>query len=201
MSNSDPSLPDGALPGAQRILRREDLARLRDADEVLRDAEARAHETRAEAERQTSTILTEAHARALREATRAAAEVVARAEIEAEEKLRRLEPTLARLVARTVREVVGALEPEEAAYLTALNALRQMRDHRGARIYTSADMVEPLRRAVQDAGPGAAEVTALTVDERLAPGRAILSSDRGHAEIGHKAVLDAALRPFDGGEE
>ena len=62
-------------------------------------------------------------ARALREATRAAAEVVARAEIEAEEKLRRLEPTLARLVARTVREVVGALEPEEAAYLTALNAL------------------------------------------------------------------------------
>lgn len=194
---SDPGAPSGG--GGRRILRREDIGRLREAEGLLRDAEATKRASEAEAKRIEQTAIDEARQKALRESTRTAARLIAQAEAAAERRLKNLEPELARIVAETVRAILGNFEPEEATYHAALTALSQLRDHRRGRIFAAPDVVAPVSRAVAELGDAGPEIVGVHADPALDPGRAVLTSDHGSAEIGLKALADQALRPWDEG--
>lgn len=188
--------PPGSGP---RILRRQDLGRLRDADDILRDAEATRRASEIEARRIEQTAVDEARQEAVRESARTAASLIAQAEAAAERRIRNLEPELARIVADTVRGILGAFEPEEATYRAALTALAQLRDHRRGRIFAAPDVATPVARAVAELSSNGPEILGVHTDPALDPGRAVLTSDHGSAEIGLKAQIDQALRPWEGG--
>lgn len=187
----------GSVP---RILRRDDLDRLRRAETVLRDAEAQRRDTQAAAAAEARDLLAEAQRNALKESARTAARLIARAEETAERRLNDLEPELARLVALTVRRIIGEMEPEEATRAAALNALRHLREHRQGRIFAAPDIAAPIDAAAREAGPEGPEILSVTADPALDPGRALMVSDRGSTELGLAALTEQALRPWTEGE-
>lgn len=180
-----------------RILRRDEVRRLREADRILREAEQTRADSQETAARFEQSMMSEARLKALRESARTASRLIAKAEEAAESRLRNMEPELARLVAQTVRNILGAFEPEEATYLAALNALEQMRIHRRGRIFAAADTVAPIRRAVEDLGPNGPEIVAIIPDPALEGDRALLTSDQGSVEIGLSALTERALQPWE----
>lgn len=180
-----------------RILRRDEIGRLREADRILLEAEQTRVESRESAARMERDIVSEARLLALKESTRTAARLIAKAEEAAETRIRNMEPELARLVARTVRSILGDFEPEEASYRAALHALAQLRDHRRGRIFASAEMVAPIRQAVDELGETGPEILSVIPDPAMEPGQAVLASDRGSAEIGVAALTDRALQPWE----
>ncbi|RMC34941.1 hypothetical protein [Paracoccus alkanivorans] len=182
---------------ASRILRREEIGRLREADRILHEAEQTRRSSHEDAARLEKSIVGEARLQALRESTRTASRLIAKAEEAAQTRLRNMEPELARLVAQTVRSILGAFEPEELSYRTALQALRQLRDHRRGRVFAAPDTVGPVRRAVEEVGTEGPEILSVIPDPALEPGRAFLTSDHGSAEIGPAALTDRALRPWE----
>lgn len=190
-------MSDGAA--IPRILRRGDLDRLRRSEEVLRDAEARSRDTQAQAAAEARDLLAEAQRNAMRESARTAARLIARAEETARRRLDELEPELARLVAMTVRRIIGEIEPEAATRLAALNALRQMRDHGRGRIFAAPDVAGPIEAAAAQIGAGGPEILSITADAALDPGRALMVSDHGSAELGLAALTEQALRPWTEG--
>ena len=103
------------------------------------------------------------------------------------------------MVALTVRRIVGEYAEDEATYHAALTALRQMRDHRKGRIFAAPDVIAPVTRAAADAGEAGPEIVGLHPDPALAPGRAVLTSDHGSAEIGLRALTDQALKAWEEG--
>lgn len=182
-----------------RILRRSDLDRLRQAEDVLRDAEARRRDTQAQAAAEARDLLAEAQRSAMRDSARTAARLIARAEETARRRLDELEPELARLVAMTVRRIIGEIEPEEATRLAALNALRQMRDHGRGRIFAAPDVVAPIEAAAHEVAGEGPEILSIAADPALDPGRALMVSDHGSAELGLAALTRQALRPWTEG--
>ncbi|MFV0386005.1 hypothetical protein [Paracoccus sp. (in: a-proteobacteria)] len=187
----------GGIGGSSRILRRDDLGQMRSAEKILRDAEESRQLSEEQAARMGDDIVSEARQRALHEAARTASRVIAEAEQAAETRLRNMEPELARLVAQTVRLILGEFQPEEATYLAARNALSQMREHRNSRIFASEEVVEPVRRAVEELGQDGPEIVAVIPDPALEPGRISLNSDRGSAEIGLDALISRALQTWE----
>ena len=179
----------------QAVIRARDLEKLRNADQVLREAEALKVEALKEAEGMKADILAAARDQAVKDSVRAATTVIARAEIEAETRLRKLEPDLARLVSDTVLKVLGSLDDADAVTRATATALHRLRDHRKARIRTAPDVATSVRKAVAETTDGA-DIVAVEIDERLAPGRTILSSDRGHVEIGLPGLLETAIAPW-----
>ena len=107
------------------ILRSDELRQLRQAESILRDAETARRDSETAAAAEAQSVLTEARQKALRDSARTAARLIAQAEAKAQERLVGLEPELARLVANTVRQIVGDFAREEATYHAALTALRQ----------------------------------------------------------------------------
>lgn len=182
-----------------RILRAAEVDRLRRADAILHAAEAARQATEADAARAADALISDTRSKALRESARAAARMIARAEAAAEQRLAALEPELARMVALTVRRIVGDYAEDEATYHAALTALRQMRDHRKGRIFAAPDVIAPVTRAAADAGEAGPEIVGLHPDPALGPGRAVLTSDHGSAEIGLRALTDQALKPWEDG--
>lgn len=181
-----------------RILRQDDVQALRTADRLLHDAKAMHARALAEVDALRDETLRRARAEALRERATAAATMIARAEIDAETRLRNLEPEIGRLVADTVLQVIGALDGAEAVTRATASALERLKDHRRARIRVAPDVADAVRAAVASVGGTGAEVMSVTVDERLEPGRCILSSGAGHVEIGLAAQIEAATRPWRG---
>lgn len=184
-------------PRSSRILRKEDLARLRDAERVLREAEDADRASRQATQEREQEFLQAARKRALREAARTASQVIADAEAATTSRMKNMETELAQLVSQTVRAIIGSQAPEEATYRAALHALSQMREHRQGRIFAAQDVVDLMRRAVSDLGGEGAEVSQVMTDPALAPGQAFLVSDRGSAEIGLSALTESALRIWD----
>lgn len=184
-----------------RILRRDDLDRLRQTEHLLRDAQVAHRDTQAAAAREAQGLLAEAQRQALRDSARTAARLIARAEETAERRLRDLEPELARLIAMTVRRIIGEMEPEEATRLAALNALRQLRDHRRGRVFAAPDIAPAIEAAVQAAGADGPEVLSVNADPALDHGRALMVSDHGSTELGLAALTEQALRPWTGDAE
>lgn len=182
---------------ARRILSRAELDRLRTADRILAEAETTRQQSREQGARLQQEMLGEARLAALREATRTASRLIAQAEAAAEARLRNIEPELARLVARTVRSILGEFEPEEASYLAARQALARLRDHRHGRIFADPGLLAPINRAVDALGADGPEILSVAPDPALEPGRALLTSDRGSAEIGLAAMIDRALAPWE----
>lgn len=182
---------------SSRILRRDEIGQLRKADSILRDAEASKARSEESVARMEKAAVNEARLRALQESTRTASRLIAQAEEAAEARLRNMEPELARLIAQTVRMILGNFEPEEASYLAAAHALSQMRDHRRGRIFAADEMVGPVRRAVDELTEHGPEILSVISDPALDPGRAVLTSDRGSVEIGLSALTDRALRAWE----
>lgn len=186
------------MTGGPRILRRDQVGRLRQTDAILRDAEQHSQASRAQAEQHQRDLMAEARGKALRESARTAARVLAEAEAAAQRRLTALEPELARLVAMTVRRIIGDFAPHDAAHRAALTALRQMRDHRRGRIFAAPDTLEPVERAVADLGPdGGPQILGIHPDPALDAGRAVLTSDHGSVEIGLAALTDRALQAWE----
>ena len=180
-----------------RILRRDQVGQLRQADAILRDAEQHSQASRQQAEQHQRDLMAEARNKALRESARTAARVLAEAEAAGQRRLTDLEPELARLVAMTVRRIIGDYAPHDAAHRAALTALRQMRDHRRGRIFAAPDTLEPVERAVADLGPDGPQIIGVHPDPALDAGRAVLTSDHGSAEIGLAALTDRALQAWE----
>lgn len=187
--------------GPPRILRAAEVDRLRRADAILDAAEQTRQATEADAARAAETLISDTRRAALRESAQAAARMIARAEAAAEQRLSAMEPELARMVALTVRRIVGDYAEDEATYHAALTALRQMRDHRRGRIFAAPDVAAPVARAAADAGAAGPEIIGLHSDAALEPGRAVLTSDHGSAEIGLRALTDQALKPWQDGAD
>ncbi|QFQ89058.1 hypothetical protein F8A10_16750 [Paracoccus kondratievae] len=183
---------------SSRILRKKDLAKLRDADRILREAEKASETSRQSAKVLEQEILDAAHKRALRDAARAASRVIADAEAATSSRMQNLETELAQLVSQTVRAILGSYAAEDATYRAALNVLSQLREHRQGRVFAAPDVVDLMRRAVTDLGKDGAEVTQVLTDSGLASGQAFLVSDRGSVEIGLSALTDSALRIWEG---
>ncbi|WBU57182.1 hypothetical protein [Paracoccus sediminicola] len=180
-----------------RILSRDEVGRLRAADRILRDAERAERESREHSAKLEQDIVSEARLKAMRESARTAASLIARAEEAAEARLRDLEPELARLVAQTVRSILGDFEPEEASYLAARQALSKLRDHRRGRIFAAPEMAGPVGRAVDDLGENGPEILSVIPDPAMERGSAVLSSDRGSTEIGLDRLTAQALSPWE----
>lgn len=181
-----------------RILSRETVEQLEGAGRVRRQAERIREAATREAERLREDLLAEARQRALRESARTAARIVAEAEMTAERQLKEIEPALARLVADTVEDIIGAGDRQETVRLATLQALKRLRDHRRARLLAAPDVVDAVRAAVAllPDDDSVAQVLEVAVDERLEAGRTLLSSDRGHAEIGLPDQVAAATEAF-----
>lgn len=171
-----------------RLLTPEEMADLHAVSRLRSDAETALAGAQRAAEAQRADLLEKARARALRDAAQSAARIIAQAETVAHRQMDTLEPALARLVSDTVREVIGALDCDAAVIGATRQALTRLRDHRRARILTAPDVADAVKAAIAalDSGPDMAPGTSIDVqvDARLAPGRTILSSDRGHVEIG-----------------
>lgn len=179
------------------IVRRVELEGLRRADRIVQNAEAQRHAIEQNAEAERSAMAEEARQSVLREAAQAATRVIAEAEEEARKKLIDLEPQLAELVAETVRAIIGEMETEEASYRAALTALRRMREHKMGRIYCDSETAPAIRRAVSELPDGSADIEGVVIDDTMRPGEVVVSSDRGHAEIGVQAQLDKALKAWE----
>lgn len=181
-----------------RILRRADLAKLREAEATLADARALRDQAMRDADALRERTLREALEEGRERGAREAAALLAQGERQAAERMRALEPALAGLVAETVARVIGEMDRREAVGLATRRALERLRDHRRARISAAPDVVEAVREAVAAASAtsSGAEVLEVVADERLEPGRTLLSSDRGHVEIGLPAQLAEATRSW-----
>ncbi|ARJ70449.1 HrpE/YscL family type III secretion apparatus protein [Paracoccus contaminans] len=188
----------GTVP---RILKRDQLDGLRRAEAMLREAEAQSQDTRSAAAAEARALLEQAQRRALKESARTASRLIARAEETARARLDGLEPEIARLVALTVRRILGDIEPEAATRAAALNALRQLREHRQGRIFAAPDIAAPIAAAVDAAGPAGPEILSVATDPALDPGRALMISDRGSTELGLAALTEQALRPWTEGSD
>jgi len=174
------------------ILRRKTIATLRDADKILADAEALKEKAEADAEALYISTRDRASTDAQRDATTRLAEVVGGAELEAKKRLDALEDDIAALVAETVTQVIGDMDQSEAIRAATRNALTRFADQRRLRLRAAPDVAETIVDATADAG-SAVEVT---TDPRLEPGRVLVSSENGHAEIGLAALIEAANKPW-----
>ena len=181
-----------------RIIPREEVEARRGLAAARAALAREVEEARAAAAAERDTILEAARNRALRDSARSAMKVIAEAEAAAEHRLSVLEPQIAALVAETVREVVGRLDRDDAVRGATEQALLRLRAHRRARITTAPDVVDAVRAGVAAADGAGAEVVSVTVDPRLESGRATLSSDRGHAEIGLDDQVAAVTEAWDG---
>lgn len=195
MSNTNSSDEDRMKSG--KIVRRADLDNLRRAESILQNAETTRQQSEQAAEVMREAVLKEARNKALKESTRAAAKMIAEAEATAAKKLLELEPEMARLVAETVREIIGQFDTDEAIYMASLTALKKLRDHQSGRVYCNSHTASPIRRAIADLPEGNVEIEGLVIDDNLENDRAIISSNRGHAEIGLTALTDAALKAWE----
>lgn len=167
-----------------RIIKRHELAQLRAVDAARVEMEQDFANRRAVLDRERAEILEEARTRAMRDSMQAATKVVMDAEAAAQSRLQSLEPQVAALVSATVAQVIGDMDQSEAVTRATREALLNLKDHRRARVISSPDVAAAVRAAVNQIGNDGADVIEVAVDERLEPGRTVVSSDKGHVEIG-----------------
>ncbi|MEO0831571.1 MAG: FliH/SctL family protein, partial [Pseudomonadota bacterium] len=166
-----------------------------DAERVALAKEIELQRTALQEER--AAILAEARDRALKDSMKAAAQVIVDAEAAAQSQLSSLEPEVAALVSTAVKQVIGKMDQSEAVTQATRRALLELKDHRQARILAAPDVVDAVRAAVAKVGADdGADVVDLQVDDRLEPGRTILSSDRGHVEIGLSDQVEAVTEAW-----
>jgi len=174
-----------------KIISREELAQKRAKVAALGAAEQEADEiisnARQDAERLRADILSAAKTEAFEKAEL----VLGKAETSAREELTSLEQDVSELVAETVAKVVGDLDHREAVQAATKTALNGLADHKGAKIRASAEVYRAVFEVVS-------KESALQVsqDESLQGDRVILSTDRGHSEIGLSDQLTAATDPW-----
>ena len=178
-----------------RIIREDELARLRAADALEQRLKNEHAERLAEVEAERLAILEKAQERAIRESTQTASRIVMDAEAAAQRQLTTLEPEVAALVSETVSRVIGAMDRSDAIRRATQQALLDLKDHRRARILAAPDVADAVRAGV-DAAEGGADVVSVEADERLEAGRTLLSSDQGHVEIGLTDQLEAVTEAF-----
>lgn len=164
------------------------MADLRAISRLRADAETALDDARRAAAQQRADLLEKTRARALRDSAQSAAALIAQAEAVAHRQMQTLEPALAQLVSDTVREVIGTIDRDTAVIGATQQALARLRDHRHARILAAPDVADAVKSAIagHEAASGATSdmIVDVQVDARLAAGRTILSSDKGHVEIG-----------------
>lgn len=184
-----------------RLIRRKEVEELRGVDVLRAQLEREFTERREALEAEREKILQDARERALRDSMQAAAKIVVDAEAAAERRISSLEPEIARLVAETVAQVIGDMDQDEAVRRATINALLQLKTHRRARIMTAPDVAQSVRSAVTQVAGQGAEVIDFEVDERLEPGRTVLSSELGHVEIGLSDQVAAVCEVWAGEPE
>ena len=175
-----------------RILSTDEVDTLFGVQALIDEAENALADAIEEGEKRKEEILEEARQRMLQDSASHAARVLMDAEAAAERQMRSLEPTLARLVAQTVRQLIGDMDENLATERAVTQALTRLKDHRRARITAAPDVADSVRAAVANAGGHGAEVIEIKVDPALEPGRTVLSSDRGFVELGLAAQIAQA---------
>lgn len=180
-----------------RLIKRDDLAQLRGLEAERAKLEEEFAERRAALDAERAEILAQARERAMRDSMQAANKVVMDAEAAAQSRLQSLEPQVAALVSATVAQVIGQMDQSEAVTRATKQALLNLKDHRRAHIISSPDVAAAVREAVNQIGADGADIIDVQVDERLEPGRTLLSSDKGHVEIGLADQIAAISEVWD----
>lgn len=186
---------------ALRLIKREEVERLRSVDALRAALEQDFAERRAALEAEREKILKDARDRALRDSTQAASKIIMEAEAAAEKRINSLEPVIAQLVSATVAQIIGEIDRDDAVERATANALLQLKSHRQARVTSAPDVANAVRRAVHKTAGHGADVVDFEVDERLEPGRTLLSSDHGHVEIGLEDQIKAVCEVWDTEQE
>ncbi|MEM6340919.1 MAG: hypothetical protein AAF729_07205 [Pseudomonadota bacterium] len=184
-----------------RIIKHAEVQRLQSVDAIKEELQREHREMRLALDAERSAILEEARQRAIRDSMQAATRIVVDAEQAAHKRLSTLEPQVAALVSATVAQVIGQMDQNEAVTRATCNALEKLKSHRRARILTAPDVATAVRNAIDQLGTDGAEIVDFEVDERLEPGRTVLSSDHGHVEIGLSDQIAAACEVWDEEEE
>lgn len=169
---------------SSRIIRRDEVDALRSVDTVRAAAEREQRDQMEQAAKTREALLEDARETALRDSMQSAMKIIVDTETEAHARMTALEPQVAALISATVAEIIGELDRDDAVERATKQALLRLKDHRRARITTSADTAGAVQAAVAQIGAKGAEVVEVQVDARLEAGRTLLSSDQGHVEIG-----------------
>jgi len=182
-----------------RIIKAADLAQMRAAETTLREAQAAADallaETRDKAEAEAAAVIATAQADAKARATA----ILSEAETVAQTQLDALEEEVSALVAATVARVIGDMDRTQAVKAATKTALADLSTQTRAKIRAAPDVFRAVSDAVsEEADAGRQTVERVTQDEALRGDRVILSSARGHTEIGLSDQIDAVTEPWRG---
>ena len=167
-----------------RIIRRDEVDALRSVDAVRAAAERQHQDLMRDAAQEREAMMQAAKHKALQDSMQSAMKIIVDTETVAQQRMTDLEPQVAALISAAVADIIGELDQDEAVERATKQALAKLKDHRRARILTAPDAAAAVRAAVAKMGGIGADVIDVQVDERLNPGRPILSSDQGHVEIG-----------------
>ncbi len=179
-----------------KIIKRDAFAKRRAELSATQAATVDAKEIIAAAHNEAARIKSDLLSTAEAEATQKAQELLAKAEASAQKELASLEQDVSQLVAETVAKVVGDLDARQAVEAATKIGLSTLSDQKSAKIRASADVYRTVFDTV--AAHSDAKIP-VTQDETLQGDRVILSTERGHSEIGLSAQLSAATDPWRAG--
>ena len=183
-----------------RIIRSDELDEIRACEKTLEDARVEAaalvEQAREEAENLRADILNLAQ----KEAIEKAREILSHADEVAQNQLGALEQEVSLLVAETVAKVIGDIDRNDAVKAATKTALAALAETTSAKIRSAPDVFRAVSDAVSEAAQdGRSPVSHVRQDESLTGDRVILSSDRGHSEIGLADQIEAATEPWRSG--
>lgn len=179
---------------ADPVIPAEQMTQLLDVSRLHDQAKADLKAAGDEAIRLKASAKVDGRAQGLADGCAAAAELLAEAERQVIERAEGLEETLAKLVAETVRRIIGQGDWSDTVRAAVRTSLERMSTKETHRLHISPDMAAPVHAALADIE----KTLTVLVDESLPEGTALLSTDQGHAHIGLEAQLSAGLAAFEG---
>lgn len=185
-TKGDAHSPSPIIPAKELSVLISASRRMAEAEATLADAKTEAIAIRQNARR-------EGWADGVTEGAVAAQSIIDAAEASARARALEMEDTLANLVADVVRRVIGDADREATTRSAVTTALSQLSAKGDAVLHVAPDILASVEAATSDN----AQITAVRVDEGLAPGECMFSSGQLHVRIGLAAQLDAALAPFE----
>ena len=183
-----------------RIIRRADLEEMRASEKTLQDAKSEATSLVEKAREEAENLKAEILMLAEKEAIEKAKKILTHADEVAQTQLGALEQEVSSLVAETVAKVIGDMDQSVAIKAATKTALAALSENTSAKIRSAPDVFRAVSDAVAEAETdGRTTVGQVRQDESLAGDRVILSSDRGHTEIGLADQIEAVTEPWRSG--
>lgn len=115
--------------------------------------------------------------------------------------LQDLKPVISDTVGRIVRSLIGEIPDEKRMDLLVSETLRNIDGLGNSKIICASDSLEQMEAVVRKIEMELNVSISVSADPSLEPGRAILTTMRGHIEIGEQAILQDVLGDWTKGAE